>query len=156
MNIKAENDAAEDETCSICFGVLSAPVNLRCGHTFCEGCLDSWRSKYGDWYDLEDKVWDKGCPLCREKLPPTAEMVARLKYLRLIMEHNKEKDDEENYLEWKTKYEMLKDKIGDYNEDDVIGKDKFSTELPEDLKTYVEHFYRGLRTPHIMGQQHLH
>src|SRR5210317_928161 len=62
---------------------------------------------------------------CREKLPPTAEMVARLKYLRLIMEHNKEKGDEENYLEWKAKYEMLKNKIGDYDEDDVIGKDKF-------------------------------
>ena len=40
---------------------------------------------------------------------------------------------------WKAKYEMLKDKIGDYDEDDVIGKDKFSAELPEDLKTYVEH-----------------
>ncbi len=144
MNVKAENDAtAKDETCSICFDVMSAPVNLRCGHSFCGGCLDNWRSGNGScrsWYNLDGEEWDKTCPLCREKLPPTVEMVARLNGARLLMEHCKEKDDTEGYLKNRANYEMLKEKIGDYDEEDIIGeKDKFSVELPDDLKIHVEH-----------------
>jgi hypothetical protein len=127
----------EDETCSICFDIMSAPVNLRCGHSFCGGCLDNWRSKCGNCYDLEGEVWDKTCPLCRKKLPPTAEMVARLNSVRLLMEHCKETNDREGYLKSKADYEVLKEKIGDYDEDDVIGKERFSVELPEELRTYV-------------------
>ncbi|KAL9178348.1 hypothetical protein ACHAXT_001776 [Thalassiosira profunda] len=130
----------EDEECGICLDKLTAPVALRCGHSFCDECLDGWRSKFGDAALRHDTdVWEKGCPLCREKLPPSKEMVAQLHTLRLLMEEVKEVGDEEEYLEHKAEYEDFKAKIGDYDESDVIGdEEQYSVDLPEEMAGFTE------------------
>ena len=50
---------------------------MPCGHSFCDGCLDGWRSRYGVKEEMRKK-----CPICRAKIPPSKEMVAALRDLR--------------------------------------------------------------------------
>ncbi|CAG2108387.1 unnamed protein product [Medioppia subpectinata] len=49
--------------CSICLNVFNNAVDTRCGHIFCDHCLQEWRSKPGSAV--------KRCPLCREALTAT-------------------------------------------------------------------------------------
>ncbi|EJK47546.1 hypothetical protein THAOC_33724, partial [Thalassiosira oceanica] len=53
------------------------PLSLPCGHSFCAGCLDEWRSRYG----VEEEMRRK-CPICRARIPPSKEMVAVLQGYR--------------------------------------------------------------------------
>ncbi|EJK73325.1 hypothetical protein THAOC_05056, partial [Thalassiosira oceanica] len=62
-----------DRTCGICLEDSKDPVNLPCGHSFCDGCLDEWRSRYGVKEEMRRK-----CPICRARIPPSKEMVATL------------------------------------------------------------------------------
>ena len=73
-----------DEECGICLDALANPVALPCSHKFCSKCLDSWRSKYGARGDKE-KI-GRACPLCREKIPPSKEMLMQLQYFRGAVE----------------------------------------------------------------------
>jgi hypothetical protein len=41
--------------CPICFDVFSQPTRIRCGHTFCQGCVQTWAKKA------------LTCPQCRER-----------------------------------------------------------------------------------------
>lgn len=41
--------------CSVCYGDVSAPVKLVCGHVFCKDCIKSWYLKGSG----------AGCPMCR-------------------------------------------------------------------------------------------
>ena len=65
----------EEEECGICLDVLTNPIALPCRHKFCSECLNGWRSKYGNKIGGEDERNSK-CPLCREKIPPSKEMIA--------------------------------------------------------------------------------
>lgn len=47
----------EDFMCSICAGLLAAPVSTACGHNFCKPCVTTW---------LATKA---KCPLCNARLP---------------------------------------------------------------------------------------
>ena len=67
-------DAVVSEmTCGICLEDSKDPLNLPCGHSFCDGCLDGWRSRYGVKEEMRRK-----CPICRASIPPSKEMVATL------------------------------------------------------------------------------
>jgi len=66
-------DDATDETCGICLEDSKKPLNLPCGHSFCDGCLDGWRSRYGVEQEMRRK-----CPICRARIPPSKEMVTEL------------------------------------------------------------------------------
>ncbi|XP_075034229.1 nuclear factor 7, brain-like [Mixophyes fleayi] len=54
----ASADLREELNCSICLSIYTDPVNLRCGHNFCQVCIDSVldkQSEYGVY----------SCPECR-------------------------------------------------------------------------------------------
>ncbi|EJK49545.1 hypothetical protein THAOC_31567 [Thalassiosira oceanica] len=72
----ARNDIAvcvEGQACGICLEEPKDPLNLPCGHSFCDGCLDEWRSRYG-----VDEEMRRKCPICRARIPPSREMVTSL------------------------------------------------------------------------------
>ena len=77
-----EQSAKEEvgEECGICLDALTNPVALPCRHQFCSECLNGWRSKHGTF---EDDERDRKCPLCRERIPPTKEMITQLKFWRI-------------------------------------------------------------------------
>ncbi|EJK77780.1 hypothetical protein THAOC_00366 [Thalassiosira oceanica] len=62
-----------ETTCGICLEESKDPLNLPCGHSFCDGCLDGWRSRY----KVEEEM-RRRCPICRARIPPSKEMVALL------------------------------------------------------------------------------
>ena len=72
------DDTADDE-CGICLEKLTAAVTLPCAHKFCASCLDGWKSKFGS---LLKKEKSKSCPLCREKIPPSKDMLMQLEFYR--------------------------------------------------------------------------
>ena len=137
----------DEEECSVCFDKMIKPVRLSCGHHFCGGCLDNWRSKFGSSRHggKDNDVWNKGCPLCRKKIPPSKEMIAQLNACRLLVEKCKEEEDEEQYIIHKAMYEKLKAKIGEYNENEVIGDEgQFSVELTDDMVAFLN--YNDIRS----------
>ncbi|EJK54616.1 hypothetical protein THAOC_25738 [Thalassiosira oceanica] len=62
-----------EQTCGICLEDSRDPLDLPCGHSFCGGCLDEWRSRYGAKEEMRRK-----CPICRARIPPSKEMVTSL------------------------------------------------------------------------------
>ena len=115
-----EQSANEGEECGICLDVLTNPVALPCSHIFCSKCLNGWRSKYGALGASapgEDKM-DRKCPLCREKIPPSKEMISQLKFWRSRKIQYEAKGDVfcENYMITKSKVERLEREIGDWTE----------------------------------------
>ena len=47
-------NSLQDTTCSVCMDKLTNPIQLSCGHLFCEDCISQW---------FEKKTT---CPLCRK------------------------------------------------------------------------------------------
>jgi len=74
---------AKEEVCGICLGDQTNPVNLPCGHSFCDGCLAGWKSPFGPKGNVNKTTKRRVCPLCRAPLPPSREMVSQLKSYRL-------------------------------------------------------------------------
>ncbi|EJK67061.1 hypothetical protein THAOC_11954 [Thalassiosira oceanica] len=87
--------AVTETTCGICLEEPKDPMNLPCGHSFCEGCLGEWRSRYGVKEEMRRK-----CPICRARIPPSKEMVATLLVCRARkknLEHRNETSSEQYY-----------------------------------------------------------
>ena len=80
--------AVTEHTCGICLEDSKDPLNLPCGHSFCDGCLNEWRSRYG----VEEEMKRK-CPICRARIPPSKEMV---KTVRLLRAQKQRLEDEKN------------------------------------------------------------
>lgn len=122
----------EEEECGICLDALTNPVSLPCSHKFCSECLNGWRSKYG----MDDEM-DRKCPLCREKIPPSKEMVKQLRFYQIAKgELEAEGDFSSNqYKSFSYEAERLERQFGDaiqtidYSDDD----DKKFFELPMDI-----------------------
>ncbi|XP_056405455.1 E3 ubiquitin/ISG15 ligase TRIM25-like isoform X2 [Hyla sarda] len=55
----ASADLLEELNCSICLGIYTDPVTLRCGHNFCRGCIDRV-------LDTQERSREYSCPECRE------------------------------------------------------------------------------------------
>ena len=110
-----EQSAHDDEECGICLDALKNPVALPCRHKFCSECLNGWRSKYG-----ADKMeeMDRKCPLCRQKIPPSKEMINQLKCMRRVKSRMEARGDvySENYAWTKSRLEQLECAIGDWTE----------------------------------------
>ncbi|EJK70153.1 hypothetical protein THAOC_08510, partial [Thalassiosira oceanica] len=64
------------EICGICLDVYDNPVQLPCGHSFCEVCLDGWHKK--SQYDVHQP---RNCPMCRHRAKPSREIISKLKTL---------------------------------------------------------------------------
>jgi len=84
-----DQTTANDE-CGICLETLTAAVTLPCTHKFCADCLDGWKSKFGSSLKKEKS---KSCPLCRERIPPSKEMLIQLEFHRRELCELKEKGD---------------------------------------------------------------
>jgi len=77
--LHSDEAGVTDQTCGICLDEANDPLNLPCGHSFCGGCLDEWRSRYG----VEEEMRSK-CPTCRARIPPSKEMAAMLQTYRAV------------------------------------------------------------------------
>ena len=168
--MEQSRSANEEEECGICLDVLTNPVALPCSHKFCSACLDRWRSKYGA--KSGDKETNTKCPLCREKIPPSKEMITQLKCWR-----NRKSDLEacgdfssDEYIVIKSEVEKLEREIGhwtetiDYSPDDkkdclelpidiciAAGKDNFQKVLNWLGPLPVDKQRLNARDPDIMG-----
>jgi len=52
------------QDCAICMSPITAPIQLRCGHTYCSQCIEDWRLNASA---------TASCPECRAPLPPGAQ-----------------------------------------------------------------------------------
>ena len=80
--------AVTDRTCGICLEDSKDPLDLPCGHSFCDGCLGEWRSRYGVKEEMRTK-----CPTCRARIPPSKEMVASLLTFRAEKQRLEDNND---------------------------------------------------------------
>ena len=120
--------SADEEECGICLDELTNPVALPCSHKFCSECLNGWRSKYGKAEECNRK-----CPLCREKIPPSKEMISQWKCLRIAksqMEATGEVFSDE-YMFAKSRLEELERDVEDWTE--TIDYSDVNKELPWDI-----------------------
>ncbi|EJK45746.1 hypothetical protein THAOC_35623 [Thalassiosira oceanica] len=77
-----------ETTCGICLEESKDPLNLPCGHSFCDGCLDGWRSRYG----VEEEM-RRRCPICRARIPPSKEMMSWLLSCRATKQRLEDEND---------------------------------------------------------------
>ena len=109
----ADDITANDE-CGICLETLNTAVTLPCNHKFCANCLDGWKSKF---VTPSEKEKSKSCPLCRERIPPSKEMLIQLEYHRTEMRNLEEKGNtiSKEYIVHAGQIEQLEAEIGDYD-----------------------------------------
>lgn len=154
-----------DKECGICLDTLKQPLALPCGHKFCATCLDGWRPKYGaptggdkmlrqandllrqalgSEIDTIDVVGDdvnedidKVCPLCRQKIPPSKEMISQLVTLRRMRNTAELHNDihSNRYKSIVSSINDLEEKIGDWDYDDALDydHDEDCVDLPSKL-----------------------
>ena len=77
------DEQTSNDECGICLETLEAAITLPCTHKFCASCLDGWKSKFSSVYS-ENKEENKSklCPLCRERIPPSKDVIIQLEYHR--------------------------------------------------------------------------
>ncbi|XP_040203923.1 E3 ubiquitin-protein ligase TRIM11-like [Rana temporaria] len=56
----ASSDLRAELDCSICLNIYTDPVMLKCGHNFCQVCIDRV-------FDTQEGSGDYSCPQCREE-----------------------------------------------------------------------------------------
>lgn len=103
--------------CGICLDALKAPVALPCGHEFCSECLNGWRSRYGE-EGRKEEVENRKCPLCREEIPPSREVMMQLETSRNLMRMMEAGGDTscEQYAGLSTLIRELEHQVGDWTE----------------------------------------
>ncbi|EJK44682.1 hypothetical protein THAOC_36761 [Thalassiosira oceanica] len=91
------------EICSICLDVYDNPVQLPCGHSFCEICLDGWllKSKF-------DVRQPRNCPMCRHRAKPSREIISKLHMLSFASQVEESGDDTWKKMKNKLVTDLLK------------------------------------------------
>ena len=131
-----DQTAANDE-CGICLETLTAAVTLPCNHKFCANCLDGWKSKFGSSNNLDEyynkKERSKSCPLCREKIPPSKDMLIQLECHRELKRDLEEKGDttSKTYINQLRCIKELEADIGTYDGEGLDYDD--NVEMPKDI-----------------------
>ena len=98
---KGQADGDEDEICGICLDVYKNPVQLSCGHSFCEVCLDGWHKK-----SKFDANQPRNCPMCRHRTKPSRENIAKLHAYSVVLS-GKEDGIDKDFDKWKNMQEDL-------------------------------------------------
>ncbi|XP_068134075.1 E3 ubiquitin/ISG15 ligase TRIM25-like [Hyperolius riggenbachi] len=75
----ASADLREELECTICLSVYTDPVNLKCGHNFCRGCIDCV-------LDMQERSGCFSCPECRKEFQKRPELQQNIT-LRNIVEN---------------------------------------------------------------------
>ena len=124
-----------NEECGICLEELTSAVTLPCNHKFCADCLDGWKSKFGstnlnEYYNKKER--SKSCPLCREKIPPSKDMLMQLEFYRKYKRKLEEKGDttSQHYISQVECIKKLEAEIGDYEGEGLDYDDDACIELP--------------------------
>ena len=128
-------DDQTDNECGICLETLNTAVTLPCKHKFCAACLDGWKSKFGS---TNKKERSKSCPLCREKIPPSKDMLSQLQSHRAHKVRLEARGDTASKL-YKGQVKLIKElekEIGDY-EGEGLDYD-MCMELPKDIYDAVK------------------
>ena len=158
-----EQSAKEDE-CGICLEALTNPVVLPCNHKFCSKCLHGWRSKYGAlaYKSSKDKEKerDKKCPLCRQQIPPSKEMVTQLKFWRNQKSYMEAKGDTSSalYKSITSASERLEQELGDVTETIDYSESKRYLVLPIEVheaasRNNIEEILHWLGPPPVDEQR---
>mmetsp|Transcript_20210 Transcript_20210/g.47493 ORF Transcript_20210/g.47493 Transcript_20210/m.47493 type:complete len:410 (+) Transcript_20210:364-1593(+) len=140
-----------DKSCGICLEEsMKDPLHLPCDHSFCSGCLNQWRSKYG----LIDEDTKRRCPICRARIPPSKEMVSQLASYRARKQKLEEEMDtsSDRYRHISILLQTLENEIGqdwdgvtvleDGSEPSVIMPDYiFKAAMLGNIKTILKWIY---------------
>ncbi|EJK45046.1 hypothetical protein THAOC_36365 [Thalassiosira oceanica] len=111
--------AVTETTCGICLEEPKDPLNLPCGHSFCDSCLNEWRSRYG----VEEEMRRK-CPICRARTPPSKEMVAKLISYRAMKKWFEDRNEtsSEHYSHTRQELAQVEEEVGaDWDGVTVLG-----------------------------------
>ena len=132
------------EECGICLDALTAAVELPCRHKFCSDCLDRWRPKFASYSG--ENTDNRCCPLCRERIPPSKEMITQLKFLRQIKSDMEARGgtNTSEYAFYSQRVEELERKIGDWD-----GKVINYSEDKEECITLPRHIYDAAKDGNI-------
>jgi len=108
-NLVGTASVVTEMTCGICLEDPKDPLNLPCGHSFCDGCLGEWRSRYGVVEEMRRK-----CPICRARIPPSKEMVTTMLTYRAEKQRIEDNNDtsSEHYHNTCLGLEEAKERIG--------------------------------------------
>jgi hypothetical protein len=69
------SDLIKDLECSICQNIFNKPVELKCGHVFCKGCI-------GQWFKVTTKTKImRNCPMCKKESADTPKISIYLQRL---------------------------------------------------------------------------
>ncbi|XP_026080733.1 tripartite motif-containing protein 16-like isoform X1 [Carassius auratus] len=67
----------DDFMCPVCLDLLTDPVTIPCGHSFCMGCItDSW--------DQQDQMRVYSCPQCRRIFNPTPDLAKNIMLAKVV------------------------------------------------------------------------
>jgi len=128
-------DGQIDNECGICLETLTTAVILPCNHKFCADCLDGWKSKFGssnlnEYYNKKER--SKSCPLCREKIPPSKDMLMQLEFYRNYKRKLEAIGDttSQHYINQLRCIKKLEAEIGDYEGEGLDYDDDACIELP--------------------------
>ncbi|KAI4564349.1 hypothetical protein MJT46_010147 [Ovis ammon polii x Ovis aries] len=85
----------EEVTCPICLELLTEPLSLDCGHSFCQACITA-----NNMVSVNDPDEDRRCPVCRISYEPgnlrpnrhVANIVQRLREVKLSPEVEQERN----------------------------------------------------------------
>ena len=127
--VGAADDVVTERTCGICLEDSKDPLNLPCGHSFCDACLVEWRSRYRVKEEMRRK-----CPICRAKIPPSKEMVAMLLGCRADKQKLEDKNDTSSeHYRWACRaLEKAEESVGaDWDGITVLENDKPEVVMPE-------------------------
>ena len=85
----------DEVTCPICLELLTEPLSLDCGHSFCQACITA-----NNMVSMNDQDEDRRCPVCRISYEPrnlrpnrhVANIVQRLREVKLSPEVEQERN----------------------------------------------------------------
>jgi len=135
------DDQTANDECGICLETLMAAVTLPCTHKFCAICLDGWKSKFGaSWDDMIQVHKSKSCPICREKIPPSKDLIISLNYHRNLKRRCEARGDTSSlmYMNEVQNVQQLEEEVGDYVGEGLDYDGKQYMEIPKEIFKALE------------------